>query len=151
MQTNYEKAVEIYEAQGQSAVFDAVLGGTLTATSWHWCEPCECESPHEDKTCLVCGTKNDPAELKAKIADLLEDNHPAELERLTGVDARVCRKIVHELYPKDKACWEPESIGDGTWGIYGKNYAGEWIDKNGDYLCFDTKAEANQYIKETMK
>jgi hypothetical protein len=66
MQTNYEKAVEIYEAQGQSAVFDAVLSGTLTATNWHWCEPCECESPHEDKTCLVCGTKNDPAELKAR-------------------------------------------------------------------------------------
>ena len=33
MTTNYEKAVEIYEAKGQSAVFDAVLDGTLTATS----------------------------------------------------------------------------------------------------------------------
>lgn len=151
MLTNHEKAAEIYECRGQSAVFDAVLNNKLTATSWHWCVPCECVSPHEDDDCLVCGTKNDPAELKAKIAELLEDNHPAELERLTGIDGVVCRKIVHELYPKDPSKWEAEYIGDGSWGIYGKNFSGEWIDANGDYLCFDSKAEANQYIKETMK
>jgi hypothetical protein len=91
------------------------------------------------------------AELKTIISELLEDNHPAELERLTGVDGRVCKKIVHELYPKDPNCWEAEAIGDGTWAIYGKNFAGEWIDANGDYLCFDSKKEANQYIKETIR
>lgn len=91
------------------------------------------------------------AELKAKISELLEENHPAELERLTGVDDRVCKKIVHELYPKDPNCWEAEYLGDGSWGIYGKNFAGEWIDANGDYLCFDSKKEANQYIKETIR
>ena len=62
--TNYEKAVEIYKAKGQSAVFDAVLDGTLTATSWDWCVPCECESPHEGLTCLVCGTENEKENLE---------------------------------------------------------------------------------------
>lgn len=154
MTSNYDRAVEIYEAKGQSAVFDAVLNGTLTATSWHWCVPCECISPHEDNDCLVCGTKNDPEELKAKIAELLEENHPAELERLTGVDDRVCKKIVHELLPKDPNCWEAEYVGylgAELWGIYGKNFSGEWIDENGDYLGFDTKEEAEQYIKESIR
>lgn len=149
---NYEKAMQIYEAKGQSAVFDAVLDGTLTATSWHWCAPCECISPHEHDDCLVCGTKNDPAELKAKIAELLEENHPAELERLTGVDDRVCKKIVHELYMErfnDPNCWHAEQ-SDDIWVIYG-NTTDEWIDENGEYLCFDTEAEASQYIQETMK
>ena len=36
--------------------------------------------------------------LKDLIADLLEENHPAELERLTGYDDTTCKKIVHELY-----------------------------------------------------
>jgi hypothetical protein len=55
--TNYEKAVEIYEAGGQSAVFDAVNSGEIIATGWHVCEPCETESPFEGNTCLVCGTE----------------------------------------------------------------------------------------------
>ncbi len=29
--------------------------------------------------------------------------------------------------------------------------AGEWINEDGDYLGFDTKREANDYIKETFK
>jgi hypothetical protein len=89
-------------------------------------------------------------ELKAKISELLEEHHPAELERLTGVDDVVCKKIVHELLPKDPKCWEAEMSGD-VWVIYGKNFSGEWIDENGDYLCFDTEQEANQYIKETIR
>ena len=47
--------------------------------------------------------------LKDLIADLLEDNHPAELERLTGYDDVTCKKIVHELYMEgfnDRNCWE---------------------------------------------
>ena len=91
--------------------------------------------------------------LTAQIAELLEDNHPAELERLTGVDDTTCKKIVHKLYMEgfnDRNCWEPERVGD-IWVIFGKTFAGEWIDENGDYLGFDTKNEAMQYIKETFK
>ena len=90
---------------------------------------------------------------KDKIALLLEENHPAELERLTGVDDTTCKKVVHQLYMEgfnDRNCWEPERSGD-IWAIYGKNFSGEWIDENGDYLGFDTKREAMEYIKETFK
>ena len=90
---------------------------------------------------------------KDKIALLLEENHPAELERLTGVDDTTCKKVVHQLYMEgfnDQNCWEPERVGD-IWVIFGKTFAGEWIDENGDYVGFETRNEAMQYIKETFK
>jgi len=92
-------------------------------------------------------------ELKPWIAELLEENHPAELERLTGLDDVICKKVVNRLYMEgfnDRKCWEPERVGD-IWVIFGKNFSGEWIDENGDYRGFDTRNEAMQYIKETFK
>ena len=91
--------------------------------------------------------------LKDKIAELLEEHNPAELERLTGFDDTLCKKLVHELYMEgfnDRNCWEPERVGD-IWVIFGKNFSGEWIDENGEYLAFDTRREAMDYIKETFK
>ena len=91
--------------------------------------------------------------LKEKIIELLEENHPAELERLTGYDDTTCKKIVHELYMEgfnDRNCWEPERVGD-IWVIFGKNFSGEWIDEEGEYRGFDTRREAEQYIKEKFK
>ena len=90
--------------------------------------------------------------LKDRIAELLEENHPAELERLTGEDDVVCKKIVHELYMErfnDPNCWHVERSGH-IWVIYG-NTTDEWINEDGDYLGFDTEQEANDYIKETFK
>ena len=92
-------------------------------------------------------------ELKPWIAELLEENHPNELARLTGVDDTTCMKAVHRLYKErfnDRKCWEPERVGD-IWVIFGKNFSGEWIDENGDYRGFDTRREAMEYIKETFK
>lgn len=92
------------------------------------------------------------AELKAQISELLVENHPAELARLTGKDDVTCKKIVHELYMErfnDPSCWHVEQ-SDDIWVIYG-NTTDEWIDENGDYLGFDTEEEANQYIKETIR
>ena len=89
---------------------------------------------------------------KELISELLEDNHPAELSRLTGVDDTTCKKVVHKLYMEgfnDRNCWHVEPSGD-IWVIYG-NSTGEWIDENGDYLGFDTKEEAQQYIEEQFK
>jgi len=91
--------------------------------------------------------------LKDRIALLLEEHHPAELERLTGFDDVICKKLVHELYMdgfNDRNCWEPERVGD-IWVIFGKNFSGEWINEDGDYMGFDTKREAMDYIKETFK
>ena len=92
-------------------------------------------------------------ELKPEISKLLEENHPAELERLTGIDDVICKKVVNRLYMEgfnDRNCWEPERVGD-IWVIFGKNFSGEWIDENGDYVGFETRNEAMQYIKETFK
>ena len=91
--------------------------------------------------------------LKDRIAELLEENHPAELERLTGIDDVICKKVVNRLYMEgfnDRNCWEPERVGD-IWVIFGKNFSGEWIDEEGEYRGFDTRREANDYIKETFK
>jgi hypothetical protein len=90
---------------------------------------------------------------KDRIAELLRENHPSELERLTGVDDTTCKKVVHQLYMdnfNDQNCWEPERVGD-IWVIFGKTFAGEWIDEEGEYRGFDTRREANDYIKETFK
>ena len=90
---------------------------------------------------------------KDLISKLLEENNPAELERLTGEDEDTCLKIVHQLYMEgfnDRKCWEPERVGD-IWVIFGKNFSGEWIDEDGNYRGFDTKREAMEYIKETFK
>jgi hypothetical protein len=91
-------------------------------------------------------------ELKPWIAELLEENHPAELERLTGLDDVICKKAVHRLYMdnfNDRKCWHVERSGD-IWVIYG-NTTDEWIDEDGNYLGFDTKREAMEYIKGTFK
>jgi len=90
--------------------------------------------------------------LKAQIIELLNENHPAELERLTGYDDTTCKKIVHQLYMEgfnDPNCWHVERSGD-IWVIYGDT-TDEWINEDGDYLGFDTKREAEDYIKRTFK
>jgi hypothetical protein len=53
---NYEKAYEIYEKHGQSAVLKAVEEGELEYDSYKYCEPCEWISPIWENSCLVCGT-----------------------------------------------------------------------------------------------
>ena len=58
MKTNSQKAVQVYEDGGMNAIFDAVECGYLKADSMRDCEPCECRTPHEGDTCLVCGTTN---------------------------------------------------------------------------------------------
>ena len=99
------------------------------------------------------------AELKVKISDLLEDNHPNDMGHLLNIDHREALKIVHEIYRDgglmESQYWEAEHVGthtgDDLWGIYGKDRAGEYIDANGDYLGFDTEEEANEYIKESIR
>lgn len=93
--------------------------------------------------------------MKQKIIKLLEDYSPHEIPHLTGLGYIEANKLVHEIYVKDWGLgnpkyWQAEMSGD-VWAIYGKKFSGEWIDQSGEYLCFDSKAEANQYIKETMK
>jgi len=51
-----EKCQEVYEASGQSAVFDYILSNH-PETAWDYCEPCEIQSPMLDGDCLVCGSR----------------------------------------------------------------------------------------------
>jgi hypothetical protein len=91
------------------------------------------------------------AELKAKIVELLEDNHPNDMAHFLNIEHREALKIVHEIYRDgglmEPQYWEVEHVDDDLWGIYGKNRAGEYIDENGNYLGFDTEDEANEYIR----
>lgn len=63
--SNYDKAVEIYNQGGYSAIFDAVECGYLKADSMRDCTPCEMRTPHEGDTCLVCGSPNLESGFKA--------------------------------------------------------------------------------------
>jgi hypothetical protein len=90
------------------------------------------------------------AELKAKIIELLEDNHPNDISYILNIEDDEVLKIVHEIYRDGGLMkpqyWESEQVGD-IWAIYGKDRAGEYIDENGDYLGFDTEEEADEYIR----
>ena len=44
----------IYEAKGQSAVFDYANKHKI---GYEFCKGCECESPSVKHTCLVCGQR----------------------------------------------------------------------------------------------
>ena len=94
--------------------------------------------------------------MKDTVKKLLEDNSSHDIPHLTGLGYNEANKLVHEIYLKDWGLndpkyWQTEQVDDDGWAIYGKDFAGEWIDENGEYLCFDTEAEASQYIQETMK
>lgn len=56
MESNYQKAIQIYEAGGQAAVEQAVLTGLLEADRWEYCLSCESVEPMHDDACLVCGS-----------------------------------------------------------------------------------------------
>jgi len=72
--TNYEKAVQIYERGGYSAVFDAVERNELKADAFRDCIPCEMRTPHEDNACLVCGSPSQDSGSKALTHDIKFDD-----------------------------------------------------------------------------
>lgn len=93
--------------------------------------------------------------LKARISELLEDNHPNELGDLLDISDTEAFKLVHEIRRDgggfDPDDWEPEYCGEGQWAIFGKTFSAEWIDEHGDYRAFKTKREAMEYIQKEIK
>ena len=92
--------------------------------------------------------------MKYVIRKLLADHSPHELSTITQLDETFCFKYCHEIIVKDYGLadpkeWEVEQIDETTWAIYGKQW-GEWIDPNGNFLCFETKEEAQKYIDEEI-
>lgn len=47
--------------------------------------------------------------------------------------------------------WEIECIDSAHYAIYRKGYNEEWQDANGDNLHFDTKAEAEEYLRKEFE
>jgi hypothetical protein len=92
-------------------------------------------------------------EIKERIKKLLTDHNVLELGEILGMNQDDAQKIVHDLYvqnfgfnsPND---WTVEYCGEGQYALFAD--CGEWIDKNGDYLCFDTKQEALDYINKEL-
>ena len=52
-----DKAYEIYQKDGQSAVFDFANKHKI---GYEYCSPCETSSPSIDHDCLVCGSTTKP-------------------------------------------------------------------------------------------
>ena len=53
--TIYDKAIELYDSVGVSAVCEYA---NKLGLPYHHCVPCESSVPTLDKACLVCGTDN---------------------------------------------------------------------------------------------
>jgi len=92
--------------------------------------------------------------MKYVIRQLLLDHSPNELDRLTGLDETTCLKICHEMIVKDHGLtnpkdWKAQQVDENLWGIYGDAW-GEWIDDSGNFLCFDSKELAEEYINEEI-
>lgn len=56
-QAVHAMAYSLYEREGQFAVHDAVMAGTIPHDNWAYCEPCEIDSPMFSGACLVCSTE----------------------------------------------------------------------------------------------
>ena len=56
-----KEAEKIYNAQGQSAVFDYANQHKIP---YVYCQPCETNSPSHNGSCLVCGTANNSGKKK---------------------------------------------------------------------------------------
>ena len=85
--------------------------------------------------------------MKNRIKELLNEYHAAEIGRIVDLTDAEVKKIVREIYLVDWGYteWEPVNTGEGFVLFC---HGAEWIDENGDYLVFDTKAEALQYLGE---
>jgi hypothetical protein len=88
---NYERAVQVYEDGGVSAVFQAVADGFIHSDGTHHCVPCEMQTPHEGHTCLVCGTHN-PKQPQV-LATPLE--HKIRFERATDCYQWLAENDIH--------------------------------------------------------
>ena len=88
---------------------------------------------------------------KYAVMGLLQDNHPAELARLTRESDERCKKMCHEIYLNDCGLnqvkdWYVEHIDDDQWVLFAKTMSCEWIDEDGEYRVFERKSEAKEYL-----
>lgn len=91
--------------------------------------------------------------MKYRVIDLLRDYSPNEIGRLIGWSDDDALRLVHDIYINvwKLTGWRPEQISTHPVGyaLYCDQGA-EYIDNTGNYLWFDTEAEANQYVRENI-
>ena len=92
--------------------------------------------------------------MKQQIEKLLEEWHPAEIGRLVGLSDNEAKKLVREIYfgwgytsPDD---WKAHHIGLGQYVLF-LNQGDEWVDEEGDFRCFDSKEEALDHLRASLK
>ena len=89
---------------------------------------------------------------RQEVVRLLESHHPNEIARRMGNEAY---KTIHDIYMNTWMLdgWHPENVGgnDGEDAYALFSHGGtEFIDANGDYLLFETEAEAMEYINKFL-
>ena len=92
--------------------------------------------------------------MKEQIRELLKEWHPAEIGRMVGLSDRDTKKIVREIYfgwghtsPDD---WKAHHIGLGQYVLF-LNQGDEWIDEEGEFRCFDSKEEALDHLRKSLR
>jgi len=92
--------------------------------------------------------------LRAKALELLPDNHENEIGFLLGLGQdtgamltgrEICRDIYLNEFGYSVHDFSPVEIDNNEWGIFAEDGL-EWIDENGEYLIFETQAEAAEYL-----
>jgi hypothetical protein len=92
-QQQYDKAVKVYETNGQTGVYE--YANKLGIDEWSYCSPCESLTPDcHDDSCLVCGTQkssNVTSEEAGVLKTLRSKGYAVVIfdpEELQGVEAR---------------------------------------------------------------
>lgn len=92
--------------------------------------------------------------MKERIRELLEEWHPNEIGLMVGLSDSDTKKIVREIYfdwgyasPDD---WKAHHIGFGQYVLF-LNQGDEWIDEEGNFRCFDSKEEALDHLRASLK
>ena len=88
-----------------------------------------------------------------KARELLQEHHQNEIGRLLGISESEGKKIVREIYfewgfnnPQD---WRVERVEKKYFVIF-NTQGDEWIDKNGDNRCFETKEDATKHLHKSL-
>ena len=78
-----------------------------------------------------------------------------ELLNKAGVDYEVTEIFEGVRYVRIEVeepidAWEVRNCGLNQWAIFNKATGEEWTNEDNDFLCFDSEAQANDYLIEKL-
>lgn len=85
---------------------------------------------------------------KEMVLRALEEEHPAEIPDMLNMERGECFRLIREIYLKDRGYndWRPERIEANCWVLF--HNGDEYIDERGEWLSFESEAEALKFIVE---